>query len=93
MLKLVSGNAGYQTFTNPFVSGYVNLQPIRNIYLEGLGDDSDPKSAEICCQNSVAMTTRGAYLEHVELRGNGEFLSTPTCTSNAEPVVPISLFS
>ena len=33
MLKLVSGNDGYQTFTNPFVSGYVNLQPIRNIYL------------------------------------------------------------
>ena len=33
MLKIISGNAGYQTFTNPFVSGYVNLQPIRNLYL------------------------------------------------------------
>ena len=33
MLKLTSGNAGYQSFTNPFVSGYINLQPIRNFYL------------------------------------------------------------
>ena len=33
MLKLTSGNAGYNSFTNPFVSGYINLQPIRNLYL------------------------------------------------------------
>jgi len=33
MLKLTSGNASYNTHTNPFVSGYINLQPIRNLYL------------------------------------------------------------
>ena len=33
MLKLTSGNASYNSFTNPFVSGYLNLQPIRNLYL------------------------------------------------------------
>ena len=33
MLKLTSGNASYNSFTNPFVSGYINLQPIRNLYL------------------------------------------------------------
>ena len=33
MLELILGNAGYQSLTNPLVSGYVNLQPIRNIYL------------------------------------------------------------
>lgn len=33
MLKLTSGNASYNTHTNPFVSGYLNLQPIRNLYL------------------------------------------------------------
>ena len=33
MLKLTSGNASYNSFTNPFVSSYVNLQPIRNLYV------------------------------------------------------------
>ena len=33
MLKLNSGLSSYNTFTNPFVTIYINLQPIRNMYL------------------------------------------------------------
>jgi hypothetical protein len=33
MLKQNIGNNGYSTFTLPFKSGYLNLQPIRNLYL------------------------------------------------------------
>ena len=33
MLKLNEGNAGYNSFNAPFSTKYLNLQPIRNLYL------------------------------------------------------------
>ena len=33
MLKLNEGNAAYNSFNSPFSTKYLNLQPIRNLYL------------------------------------------------------------
>lgn len=41
---------------------------------ETFGDDSDLGPAESCCQNTVAMTARGAFLYMLNPKGNGEFL-------------------
>ena len=47
MLKLTSGNASYNNINNPFVSQYINLQPIRNLYLH--------------CSNIGSYSTIGLY--------------------------------
>ena len=47
MLKLTSGNAYYHHISNPFASAYINLQPIRNLYLH--------------CSNIGSYSTIGLY--------------------------------
>ena len=54
MLKQAEGNSPYYTVNNPFVSGYLNLQPIRNMYISS----PNPGNYNTICVNGMRSIIR-----------------------------------
>ena len=65
ILKQNEGNSSYRGYTYPFVSGYLNLQPIRNVYLH---------SSNIGSYNTVGLYGARTIIKKIPVSSDFNFM-------------------